>query len=273
MTLPAPSLNEPYRLERIRHAQGEPDSLDPTFSLGVVYLERPVRWVRERALGLVTGAAFAGDGERIFFASAPEGQRICMPRRLYTLRVADRETSTPASRTEALNRQAGAEAANEIQSTRMAWLSRGPVSPAGRDYAFVCAQTGGHSAVHRVALAGAESRVAITSDERASFLVDADGRHVLTAVTDYNATPDLWVTDHRGGGRTRRTALNEAFLSTRALPTVHALDFKSADGVPLQAWFIRSPRGKQARRLVSSTATVRRRLRVSPGSAGRATKP
>jgi dipeptidyl aminopeptidase/acylaminoacyl peptidase len=216
----------------------EPEGLEPTFSAGVIDLDGRVRWVRRQAEGLVTGASWAGDGERMLLVSAPEGQRQCMPRRLYVAAIAEGEHARLESRTEALYRETGAEAANMILSTQMGWLMREPVSPAGCDHAFVCSQTGGHSAVHRVALSGPESCDSITPAASANFLIDADDSHVLSAATGYNATPDLYVSDHHGERRTRLTALNDAVLSARALPKVHPLDFRSADGAPLQAWFI-----------------------------------
>ncbi len=217
----------------------EPEGLESTFSAGVIDLEGKVRWVRHKAPGWTPGLTWAGDGERLLLVSAPEGQRMCMPRRLYTARLAEGAGAGLESRTEALFQQTGTEAANAVLSTQMAWLSHGPESPAGCDHAFVCTQTGGHSAVHRVALSGPESCTAITPADSANFLIDANDTHVLTAATGYNATPDLFVSNHQGEGRMRLTALNDAFLSDRALPTVHQIDFKAADGAALQAWFIR----------------------------------
>lgn len=217
----------------------EPDGLEPTFSAGVVDLQGQVRWVRHRAKSLPTGTTLSGDGQHLVLVGAPEGERFCMPRRLYVAKLAEGENARLESRTEALYRETATEASNAVLSTQMGWLLRGPASPAGCDHAFVCTQTGGHSAVHRVALSGPESCTAITPADRANFLIDANASHVLTAQTGYNATPDLYVSDHTGGARTRLTALNDAFLATRALPTVHELNFRAADGTPLQAWFIR----------------------------------
>jgi dipeptidyl aminopeptidase/acylaminoacyl peptidase len=217
----------------------EAEGLVPSFSAGVLDLQGRVRWVRRQARGLVAGVAWAGDGERLLLVREPEGQRDCMPRRLYVAPLADGERAALASRTEALHQATGADALNAVLSSQMGWLAHGPVSPAQCDHAFVCTQTGGHSAVHRVALSGPESCEAITPADIANFLVDADATHVLTAATGYNATPDLYVSDHQGAHRRRLTALNDAFLATRALPTVHELNFTSADGAALQAWFIR----------------------------------
>jgi len=217
----------------------EPEGLAPTFSAGVVNLQGQVRWVRHRSKSFAMGATLSGDGQHLLMAGPPECERMCMPRRLYVAKLADGQNAALESRTEALYRETGTEAANVVLSTQMGWLLRGPVSPAGCDHAFVSTQARGHSAVHRVALSGPESCTAITPADEANFLIDADASHVLTAQTGYNATPDLYVSDHAGKGRTRLTALNDAFLATRALPTVHALNFHAADGTALQAWFIR----------------------------------
>jgi dipeptidyl aminopeptidase/acylaminoacyl peptidase len=212
----------------------EAEGLDPRMSVGVMDLEGQIRWVRQSTQDMIFNVGFAGDGERLLLCTPPPGRPLFLPTRLYTQAAG----ADPEVRTEGLTRTTGGHVVNNVLQTQGSLMTKRPLAPAGCDHAFVCSETAGRSAVQRVALSGPESCVPITATDGGNFLIDASGTHVLTAVTDHNTPPDLWVCDHQGQGRTRLTALNEAFMATHTLPSVHELAFHSADGAPLQAWLV-----------------------------------
>ena len=223
----------------------EPDGLDPLVSAGVIDLNGHIRWVRENTAEMIFSFGFAGDGDRMMLVSPPSGQKLFSPSRLYMVSGTSGPDSAAEVRTENFTQSTGGHVTNNILQTQGSLMTKRPLSPAGKDYAFVCTETAGRSTVQRIALSGQESCIPITPTDSGNFLVDANETHVLTASTDYNSPPDLWVRDHQGNGSRRLTALNDVFLSTHALPTVHELNFAGADGAPLQAWFIQ-PAGVSA---------------------------
>lgn len=213
----------------------EANGLEPRMSVGIIDLEGRTRWVKTSSTDMIFNVGFAGDGDRLLLCTPPPGQPLYLPTRLYTQAVG----AEPEVRTEGLTQGTGGHVVNSVLQTQGGLMTKRPLAPAGCDHAFVCTETAGCSAVQRVALSGPESCEPITPTDSGHFLIDADGSHVLTAATDHNTPPELWVCDHQGTGRTRITTLNDAFLATRAWPTVHELHFQAADGAPLQAWLIR----------------------------------
>jgi len=230
------------RLEMIFTTGMEPEGLDITMSVGVVDLQGQIRWVRRHLSTLGGAATFAGDGDRVLLVNPLPDSGYGEPIRLVVKALAAGEDGVAESRTDAFTRDTdGGQALSSVISTQMGMFAHRPISPVGTDYALVGCQVAGFSSVRRIALSGPESVVAITPTDSGHFLVDADADHVLTAHTHHNSQPDLYISDHQGKGRRQLTALNAEFLATRALPTVHELNFKSADGARLQAWLIRPP--------------------------------
>lgn len=218
----------------------DPEGIEFTTSIGIVDLEGRVRWpARGVDDYFFTAPGFSGDGRKVLWGSKPLGTPFGTQARLYAASATG--AGTPEVRTEQLLRQRGGHVSRGalLPMGTGTLFQRQPLSPAGKDYAFVIVEVEGRCVVHRIALSGPESCVPVTPSDSSAYLQDADGAHVLYVSTDFNVPPDLYVEDHEGGDRRRLTRLNDESLASRALPEVQDLRFRSRDGTPVHGWLLR----------------------------------
>lgn len=112
--------------------------------------------------------------------------------------------------------------------------------------AYVQVQAGGTIEIYRVALSGPEAHEAILSGTRSCIPlgIQAEAGKLLYLVTDFNRTPDLYVSDLEGGNERQISALNAVHLAEREAPSVERLRFAGVDSAPVEGWLIAPADGK-----------------------------
>jgi len=188
----------------------------------------------------VAGASFSPDGERIVFVGRPnDGKPIGTKSDLYTLELASGDIEC---RTRGLAVGVGGRITMDMP---VAALSQQNVMPsADGDSAYVTVQRGGTDHVYRVALKGAESLEAVTSGDGVDFPLDLLGEQLLYARTTLNAPPDLHLLDLASGSSQQLTQLNSDFLGALDLPGTQRLNWRSVDGVGVEGWYMKPPKGE-----------------------------
>ena len=104
--------------------------------------------------------------------------------------------------------------------------------------AIVPVQTGGETALVRVALDGDESHAVVAGGTRVCLPVAACGENVLFAAFGFTDPGDLHLVGLDTGEERRLTYVNEDLLAELALPTVIPLHFPSVDGAQVEGWFL-----------------------------------
>ncbi|HKD93990.1 MAG TPA: S9 family peptidase [Gaiellaceae bacterium] len=107
----------------------------------------------------------------------------------------------------------------------------------GRD-AIVPVQTGGETALVRVALDGDESHSVVAGGTRVCIQVAARGSKILFSAFGFTEPGELHLVDLDTGEERRLTWINEDLLAELEMPTVIPLHFSGIDGAPVEGWFM-----------------------------------
>jgi dipeptidyl aminopeptidase/acylaminoacyl peptidase len=83
------------------------------------------------------------------------------------------------------------------------------------------------------------SHVTLVDGPRSVFLVAVTDSQLVYGVSDAFTPPDLYLADLDGSNERRLTHLNEALLTELRRPTLEHLQFKGADGVDVEGWYLR----------------------------------
>ncbi len=187
----------------------------------------------------VDKASFSPDGARIVFIGRPkDGKPIGSKSDLYVLDLASGDIDC---RTAGLDVGLGGRLSMDMP---VAGLSEADVmiSDDG-EFAWASAQRGGTEHIYRIALYGAECCEAVTTGECAIFPLERRGERLLYARTSLNEPPDLWLMSLGDGHARQLTALNADLLAEIEQPETLRLAWKSIDGVEVEGWYMKPPRG------------------------------
>lgn len=107
--------------------------------------------------------------------------------------------------------------------------------------AYISVQHRGSVEIWRVALDGKANITRVAVGDRACLVLDVnrDRNALLFAVTDLCTPPELWCAGLEGTGARALTSLNHEALSRWPRFDVFPLHFESADGLELEAWFLK----------------------------------
>jgi dipeptidyl aminopeptidase/acylaminoacyl peptidase len=91
-----------------------------------------------------------------------------------------------------------------------------------------------------MALEGDVACEPVLSGDDSFLILDAHGTHdsLLYATTDLRRPPELWLAALDGGRRERLTRLNDEVITRWPRVEVERFVFQSADGVPIETWFM-----------------------------------
>ncbi len=186
----------------------------------------------------IAGANFSPDGRRIVFVGRPnDGKPIGTKSDLYTLDIA---TGAIENRTTAWSVGVGGRLSLDMP---IAGLSQWHTAIRD-DWAITTVQEGGVNHIYRVALSGSETYQALTQGECAVFPLDLRGDQLLYASTSLNAPPDLQLADLTAGTHRQLSRLNDSLLASLDLPCTERLLWQSVDGVEVEGWYMKPPRGE-----------------------------
>jgi dipeptidyl aminopeptidase/acylaminoacyl peptidase len=109
-----------------------------------------------------------------------------------------------------------------------------------RSTIFVTVQKGGSVEIWRVALEGDIALQSIINGKRSCIVLDANGAidALLFAVTELTSPTELWRSTLNGTEEERLTSLNDEVLSHWPETDLDQFVFESADGTPIDAWFM-----------------------------------
>ena len=187
--------------------------------------------------GVVTSASFTPDGGSIVFVGCPRGKSIGSKSDLYLLNLATGELE---NRSPNLDVGVGGRLSLDMP---VGGLSANLLASDDGAYAYATVQAGGTNHICKIALAGAEDHQPLTSGECAVFPLDLQGSHLLYARTSLNAPPDLHVIDLSSNATHQLSHLNDDHLAKISLPDAERLLWESVDGVPVEGWYMKPPRG------------------------------
>ena len=188
----------------------------------------------------LSSASFTPDGQRVVFIGRPnDGKPIGTKSDLYVLDLASGHVEC---RSAGFDIGLGGRLSMDMP---VAGLSECPVmiSDDG-SVALASVQRGGTDHIYRLALSGDEDIQAITHGDCAVFPLDRRGEQLLYARTSLNSPPDLWLMNLASGDARQLTALNAEMLSGMALPESERLLWPSVDGVEVEGWYMKPPRGQ-----------------------------
>ncbi len=216
----------------------EPD--DPFFWPRVRLVDLEGTTVRDvpHPRGSVVAVDFAPDGRLAiligFHADRPSGSK-------WELFISDAGLTSVSPRTATLEGQAGGSFQGDTPPApllpRIGFLSDGR--------AVLSVQRGGNVSLVAVALSGAEAFEQLTADGSEDVPLATAGRRVLFTSADFDEPGDLYLWDGDGEGEhvRRLTRLNQDVLAGVALPRVHEVAARGADGEPVEGWFLEPAEG------------------------------
>ena len=188
--------------------------------------------------GSVTAVDFAPDGRLAILigmhADRPTGSKS-------ELYISDPGLTTFTPRTETLQGQAGGGFQGDTPPAplfpRIRFLSDGR--------AVLSVQRGGNAPLVAIALDGPEAFEQLTPDGSEDVPVASAGRRVLFASASFDEPGDLYLWDADASGQQvhRLTRLNDDVLAAVALPRVHEIAARGADGEPVEGWFLEPSEG------------------------------
>ena len=188
----------------------------------------------------IESASFTPDGTRIVFVGRPDdGKPIGTKSDLYAL---DLSSGDIECRSGGLDVGVGGRIMLDMPVASLS-LQHVMLSADGKS-AYATVQRGGTDHIYRVALSGAEVIEAVTSGDSVDFPLDLRGDQLLYARTTLNSPPDLHLADLASGASRQLTQLNADFLGGLALPLTERLNWLSVDGVSVEGWYMKPPRGE-----------------------------
>ena len=188
--------------------------------------------------GAVVAADFTPDGRLAILIGFQTDRPIGSKSELY---VSDAELTSVTPRTASLEWQVGGGFQGDTPPApflpRILFLSDGR--------AVLPVQRGGNAPLFAIALSGPEAFERLTPDGSEDVPLATAGRRVLFASADFDEPGDLfmWEGDAGGEGVRRLTRLNEDVLAGVALPRVHEIAARGADGEPVEGWFLEPAEG------------------------------
>lgn len=105
-------------------------------------------------------------------------------------------------------------------------------------YAFAPVQRGGEMGVYRIALSGPEACQPLVTGSRVALPAAIGGGEVLFLGSGIFEPGNLYLVRDDGSAERQLTDLNGDLLHQLAPPTVHRLEFPSADGAMVEGWFL-----------------------------------
>lgn len=188
----------------------------------------------------IESASFTPDGERIVFVGRPnDGKPIGAKCDLFTLDLSSDEIEC---RTCGLDVGVGGMITLDMPVGALGQNSL--LLSADGNSAYATVQRGGTNHIYRIALNGAEAFEAVTSGDCVDYLLDLRGENLLYSRTTLNAPPNLHVLDLVSGSSQQLTRLNASCLAALALPDTQRLQWRSADGVGVEGWYMKPPKGE-----------------------------
>ena len=187
--------------------------------------------------GMVGSAGWTPDGARIVFMGQPKGLPIGSKSDVW---VIDRNGGEPECRSAGLKVGVEGTVLGDMPVT-----FANPklfVTPDGAAV-YVGVQDGGTRQIYRVALDGDEAFEPVVAGERSCLLTGADAQHLIYLVSDFNHPVDLYAADADGANERQLTHVNDELLAQVALPTVDHLSFPGSDGVAVEGWLVKPPKG------------------------------
>lgn len=109
--------------------------------------------------------------------------------------------------------------------------------------AYVRIQDGGKMQVYRVALQGDIDCEMVMGGDRACYPIGLHGGRLLISASNLNAPPNLYQVDVDGADERQLTNFNAELLASVAQPETVRLSCTSSDGVPVEGWLMKPPRG------------------------------
>lgn len=187
--------------------------------------------------GYANAANWTPDG-RIVFVGSPYGLDIGSKSDLFVVPSAG---GAPENRTLRLPYHTGGSLQADMPNSGFSNLLRLPCT---NDSAWVRVQIGGTVQIYRVGLSGSEACEAIMAGDQVAFPISlADGK-LLYGVCRMNDPLQLGLCDRDGQNARLITSINADLLADYALPQAEHLQFNGVDGVQVEGWYIRPPRGQ-----------------------------
>ncbi len=188
----------------------------------------------------IESANFTPDGSLIVFVGRPDdGKPIGTKSDLYTLELSSGDIEC---RSGGLDVGVGGRIMLDMPVASLS-LQNVMLSADGES-AYTTVQRGGTDHIYRVALSGAEAIEAVTCGDSIDFPLDLRGDQLLYARTTLNSPPDLHLADLASRACRQLTQLNAGFLGGLALPQTQHLNWQSVDGVGVEGWYMKPPRGE-----------------------------
>ncbi len=188
----------------------------------------------------IQSASFTPDGARIVFVGRPDdGKPIGAKSDLYVL---DLSSGGIERRTSRLDVGVGGRIVLDMPVASLSNYNL--LISADGNSAYATVQRGGTDHIYRVALNGPEAHESATSGESVDFPLDLSGDDLLYARTRLNSPPELHLADLAGGSSRQLTRLNADFLGAIDLPQTQRLNWRSADGVSVEGWYMQPPSGE-----------------------------
>jgi len=183
----------------------------------------------------IAAAAWSPCGERIVFAGHPNG-RATFP--YCGLWVVNRDGSNIQCRTPGFVGNVGLRIHHDMPTWETLQSNILVVPDVSHAYATVLKR--GCAEITKISLDGPIRCEAAVSGLRTCVIMDVNLRtsQLLYAVSDLNAPWELYRSDLNGNSEKPVTSLNRAILSTWPALKAEHLDIQSADGVPIEGWFL-----------------------------------
>jgi dipeptidyl aminopeptidase/acylaminoacyl peptidase len=183
----------------------------------------------------IASAAWSPCGERIVIAGDYDST-LTIP--TIGLWVVNRDGSNPQCRTTGYVGKVGLCIHHDMPTWDTSQYSILSVPDAAQAYATVAKH--GCAEIWRIALDGPVHCEPVAAGPRSCLIMDvrADTSQLLYCVSDLNTPWELCLLDLRSGEEKRLTHLNDAVLAGWPALKVEHLTFESADGLPLEGWYL-----------------------------------
>lgn len=183
----------------------------------------------------IVAAHWSPCGGRIVIA-ADYDSRLSVP--VVGVWVVDTDGSNPQCRTTGFVGNVGLRAHHDMPT----WDTSQDNALAVLDgsYAYATVMKHGRAEIWRVALDGPPRCDPVVSGTRTCLIMDVCPRssQILFAVSDINTPWELYQCDLQGANERRLTRLNDSVLGTWPPLRLEHLTFNSADGMPLEGWYL-----------------------------------
>lgn len=183
----------------------------------------------------VAAAAWSPCGKRVVVAGDYDSQLTVPTAGLW---VVDRDGSNPRCRTEEFIGNVGLRVHHDMPTWDTSQNNIFTVPNSTHAYATV--ETRGCAEIWRIALDGRPECEPVVSGPRSCVVLDAGSRaeRLLYAATDLRSPWELYISEMKGTQERQLTRLNQDALAEWPSLKVEHLRFESADGLPLEGWFL-----------------------------------